>query len=65
MFLAGDLQLDRERSLEELRGETTIVTIAHRRSTVETASIVVHVRDGRIVDGEVDTAAALEAALSV
>ena len=52
-------------SLEELRGETTIVTIAHRRSTVETASMVVHVRDGRIVDGEVDTAAALEAALSV
>lgn len=52
-------------SLEEIHPHTTIVAIAHRMTTVETATKVAHIRDGRIVPGDtVDVRAEVEAALS-
>ncbi len=51
-------------SLEEIRGSTTIVAIAHRLSTVEAASTVIHIRDGRLVPSGGDARSELERVLS-
>ncbi|MEO0495658.1 MAG: hypothetical protein AAF081_19800, partial [Actinomycetota bacterium] len=52
-------------SLAEIRGDTTIVAIAHRKSTVEQATVVVHVEHGQILAADGDPAAALDRALTV
>ena len=51
-------------SLAEVRKTTTIVTIAHRLATVESASVVIHIRDGRVVPAGQNTRSELEAALA-
>lgn len=52
-------------SLQAIREHTTIVAIAHRIATVESASKVVHIRDGRIIPGGGHARADLERVLSV
>lgn len=51
-------------SLEQIREHTTIVAIAHRLATVETADDVVHIRNGRMVVADGSTRDELERALS-
>jgi ABC-type multidrug transport system fused ATPase/permease subunit len=52
-------------SLEEIHPQTTIVAIAHRMTTVESATKVAHIRGGRIVPGDtVDVRAEVEKALT-
>lgn len=55
LFLEATSALDAETehtisaSIEELKGQTTIIIVAHRLSTVENADIVVYLSDGKII----------------
>lgn len=52
-------------SMNLVRETTTVVAIAHRRSTVEAANKVIHIEDGRVVSTDDDPQITLERALSL
>jgi ABC-type bacteriocin/lantibiotic exporter with double-glycine peptidase domain len=47
--LDGETEANITKALDRLRGETTIVMIAHRLSTLKNADMVVYISGGRII----------------
>ena len=48
--LDGQTELDVTNALQNLKGKTTVIMIAHRLATVRNADIVIYIEAGRVID---------------
>jgi ABC-type bacteriocin/lantibiotic exporter with double-glycine peptidase domain len=47
--LDGETESDMNRALDKLRGNTTVILIAHRLNTVKNSDLIIYLEDGKVI----------------